>query len=165
MMTDAYAQTEQITNQFLTEHMAYLNELDDILSGRKTETVGLCDRVQHLAEGNSAQFKAKWAHIILNGFVDNVEQIIADCYEPLLTELPDPERTKRMLGEQCSQARNDFIVEVIRKLKNEGVFDCENMNCNEDDCDCWLDDFDDTAGGCDEQIWFAACELLGHAQC
>ena len=82
--------------------------------------------------------------------VDNVDSILASCYDSLLSEIPNSQRTREILGEVGSSKWHTFVLLLIRDLYASGIF----YQYGE------LDTFEDTAGGCDEMTWDAACNLI-----
>ena len=92
-----------------------------------------------------------------SGVVENVFGILEDCYWPLRTKSSNPEGWKaaRELGGRQTLKWQSFKLRVIQYLQNEGSF-------GSPDEEGGFNDFEDTAGGCDEIAWDAACHLLKH---
>lgn len=97
-----------------------------------------------------APTNAKWQALVDNDMVDNIAIILDDCYDPLCEEYPKAAR--EVLGEMGSLKWKTFLLRVIKYLKDGDSFHQEG--------DESLSTFDDTAGGCDEIVWDAACTLL-----
>jgi len=95
---------------------------------------------------------AEWKLVIDNSLVRNVEDILFDCYDSLL-ELPN---SKKIMGVCMSRKWQLFVLDVICQLKKQGCFEPDETG--------WVDNFEDTAGGCDEITWDAACLLIEEAE-
>ena len=59
---------------------------------------------------------------------------------------------KQRFGKEDTPEREEFCILVIQYLKGNGSFHCENTRT--------FDDFEDTAGGCDEITQNAAMYLI-----
>ena len=81
--------------------------------------------------------------------VENIQHILSSCYDCLLSEFPTPEKTTEIIGTLESHKWQLFLLGVIAELKKDGCFGETSM-----------ENFEDTANGCDELIWDAACRLL-----
>jgi hypothetical protein len=62
---------------------------------------------------------------------------------------------KDQLGEENSLKRQEFKFKVIKRLFEEGSFGNEKEEYG-------FEDFEDTAGGCDETAWNAGLWVLTH---
>lgn len=92
-----------------------------------------------------------------SGVVENVFGILEECYPSLRTKSSNPDGWKaaRELGGRQTLKWQSFKLRVIQYLQNEGSF-------GSPDEEGGFNDFEDTAGGCDETAWDAACYLLEH---
>jgi hypothetical protein len=105
-------------------------------------------------------YKSPWKRFVNNrNVVENVFAILDDCYEPLCLKDCNPEGWKaaRALGGRHTFKWQEFKLRVIGYLYNSGSFGYESAEEG-------YDDFEDTAGGCDEVAWDAACFLLEHPE-
>ena len=91
----------------------------------------------------------KWKKFVSKeyGVVDNIVDILDDCYEPFVDsieeEFPDKD-PKSIIGKFKSAEWREFQLKVITKLINPSK----------------MDDFEDTANGCDEIAWDAGLEVI-----
>lgn len=81
----------------------------------------------------------------------NVSAILATCYDAFF-DLPNPRKTRKIIGDLNSPTWHSFTEKVIAHLKKNGCFDPHPSG--------YIDTFEDTAGGCDEITWDAACEII-----
>jgi hypothetical protein len=106
-------------------------------------------------EGRKA-YKPSWKKAIERGLAENVQDILDDCADYLYYDRDNPsefiEAAKERLGKANSLHRQEFTLLVIQYLHTKGSF------YNEDTQD--FDDFEDTAGGCDEITQEAAMYLI-----
>lgn len=95
-----------------------------------------------------------WKKAVVRGLVNNVSNILDECYSSLL-EVDLPNRTKFLerIGTRKSLKWQLFKLDVIRRLKADGSFAPYTGEAE-------YDIFDDTAGGCDEVVGTVAMELL-----
>jgi hypothetical protein len=107
-------------------------------------------QVIKMADKDTDAYKTGWKEIVEYGVVENVEGILKECYSHLCEESPT---AREQMGEVGSETWELFLLKVIQKLKDEGSFG--NVRDG-------FDDFEDTAGGCDEITWDAALDLLRH---
>ena len=120
----------------------------------------LRQEVIKMAADENKTYKAGWRKLVMqkySGVVENVFGILEDCYSPLRTKSSNPEGWKaaRELGGRQTLKWQSFKLRVIQYLQNEGSF-------GSPDEEGGFNDFEDTAGGCDETAWDAACYLLEH---
>ena len=118
----------------------------------------LRQEVIKMAASNNKAFKAGWRKLIMkqySGMVENVFGILEDCYSSLRTKDRNPEgwNAARELGGRDTLKWQSFKLRVISYLYEEGSF-------GSPDDEYGFQDFEDTAGGCDEVAWNAACYLL-----
>jgi hypothetical protein len=115
--------------------------------------------VLKLASADSKKYKTEWKKLVESGMVVNVSYILDDVfcafgdngfYE---VEIVNAARALRLF--ESSTARREFLVRVIHYLKVQGCF-----GSLEDG----FDNFEDTAGGCDEVVQEAICYLLEHPE-
>ena len=113
------------------------------------------ERVLALADGLSPATKKEWKRVVVKeDLVENVLYILEDCHG----NLQDPkcvedvaEIAKERMGELRSLKWKEFAFCVIQYLWKNGSFG--NLEDG-------FDNFEDTAGGCDEITWNAALYLL-----
>jgi hypothetical protein len=112
--------------------------------------------VAKMASDDSKKDKADWNKLIKRGVIENVQGILMDCYSSLRAKDSNPDGWKaaRELGGRDTVKWQQFGLRVIQKLYEQGCF---GVGSSEND---GLDDFEDTAGGCDEITWDVAVELL-----
>ena len=115
-------------------------------------------RVIQMAANDSKKYKARWNKLIASGLIQNVQAILDECYDPLRLKDSNPEGWKaaRELGARGSVKWQKFCLRIIQRLKVEGSF---GLGSDDD-----MNDFEDTASGCDETLWNAACYLLEHPE-
>lgn len=106
-------------------------------------------------EGRKA-YKLHWKMAIERGLVENVQNILDECSE-YLCEVEEHgaefvAAAKARFGKKDSLQRQEFTLLLIKYLRHQGSFH------NEETCD--FDDFEDTAGGCDEVTQNAAMYLI-----
>ena len=113
--------------------------------------------VIQMGANDAKKAKAGWNKLIARGLIQNVQGILEDCYDSLRLKDSNPEGWKaaRELGARGSVKWQKFTLRVIQHLKAEGSFGVGTEYEN---------DFEDTAGGCDEITWNAACHLLAAAR-
>ena len=113
-------------------------------------------KARAIAIENRRAFKLHWKMAIERGLVDNVQSILNECAE-YLCDVEDHGAdfvavAKTRLGKANSLQRQEFTLLLIKYLHRRGSFH------NEDTRD--FDDFEDTAGGCDETTQDAALYLI-----
>lgn len=106
-------------------------------------------QVIKMADKETAEYQNGWKEVVDQGLVENVEGILKECYSHLCEEIPT---ASEKMGEIGSETWEIFLLKVIQKLKDQGCF-------GQDD-EYGFDNFEDTAGGCDETTWDAALDLL-----
>ena len=119
----------------------------------------LRQEVIKMAATKGKAFKAGWRKLVTNrGMVENVFGILEECYPNLRTKSSNPEGWKaaRDLGGRQTLKWQSFKLRVIEHLYEKGSF-------GSPDKEAGFQDFEDTAGGCDEITWDAACHLLEQA--
>jgi len=101
-------------------------------------------------------YKVGWKSAVENGLLENVQQILHECYISYLedTDAQFVAKAKQRMGKFKSLTRQLFTLDVIAHLKNDDSFYREDTK----DFDC----FDDTAGGCDELTWDAGMAVINN---
>ena len=120
----------------------------------------LRQEVIKMAATKDMAFKAGWRKLVTKrGMVENVFGILEECYSSFRTEDRNPGgwNAARELGGRQSLKWQNFKLRVISYLYEEGSF-------GSPDEEYGFQDFEDTAGGCDETAWHAACHLLEHPE-
>jgi hypothetical protein len=120
----------------------------------------LRQEVIKMAADENKAYKAGWRKLVMqkySGVVENVFGILEECYPSLRTKSSNPDGWKaaRELGGRQTLKWQTFKLRVIQYLQNERSF-------GSPDEEGGFNDFEDTAGGCDETAWDAACYLLEH---
>jgi hypothetical protein len=99
-------------------------------------------------------YKRGWKKVVDEGLINNVSNILEECHDYFLsTDENDAEfivKAKNMMGKIGSLKWQNFTLEVIKYLYKSGSF----YNDGE------FDNFEDTAGGCDEITQDAAMDLI-----
>jgi hypothetical protein len=100
-------------------------------------------------------YKRGWKKVVHQGLFDNVSNILEECYEyfTLPGEMNDEfiAKAKNMMGTINSFKWKNFTLEVIKYLHKKGSFYDDGGE---------FDNFEDTAGGCDEITQDAAMHLI-----
>ena len=100
---------------------------------------------------NGRLIKAAWNRVVKAGIRHNINAILEDCRHPFTEKGQFEELT-------CKQVRTiikdwpTFCREVYAHLKADGSFLSSDEHI--------FNDFEDTAGGCDEIVWDAACDII-----
>jgi hypothetical protein len=114
--------------------------------------------VNDMAAGDSTEYKVAWEKLIESGMVANVSYILEDCFAAL-SDMDTYDdiiiKAARKLGLHKKEARWQFVMRVIHYLKVTGSFGSLEHG---------FDDFEDTAGGCDEITENAMIYLLTHPE-
>lgn len=144
-----------------------LADLEALLAHVASLVIGLTEKklmtptqirqeVISLAEEKSKAFKAGWKKLVMQrDMVENVFGILEECYSSLRTKSSNEGGWKaaRELGGRDTAKWQEFKLRVIRHLFEKGSFGSPEEEGG-------FHDFEDTAGGCDEIAWDAACDLL-----
>ena len=109
-----------------------------------------------IAIENRTAFKLHWKMAIERGLVENVQSILDECAD-YFCDAGDHGAdfvavAKTRLGKEDSLQRQEFTLLLIKYLHRSGSFHCEET--------ADFDDFEDTAGGCDEVTQDAAMYLI-----
>ena len=102
-------------------------------------------------------YKYDWKRAVERGLVENVEGILEECADYLCHDEDDlgvefVAAAKLRFGKENTLERQEFTLLVIQYLRSRGSFHCEETHL--------FDDFEDTAGGCDEVTQNAAMYLI-----
>jgi hypothetical protein len=111
-------------------------------------------QVIEMASSENKAFKAGWRKLVMNNnIVAAIFNLLEECYQPLRSKDSNPEgfQAARALGGRDTLKWQEFNLRVIQHLYKEGSFGDEKEGFH---------DFGDTASGCDEIVWDAACDLL-----
>jgi len=102
-------------------------------------------------------YKRGWKKVVDEGLFDNVSNILEECYAYLISsgEMEDEfiAKAKNMMGKIGSLKWQNFTLEVIKYLHKKGSFYCDGE----------FDNFEDTAGGCDEITQDAVMDLIAES--
>jgi hypothetical protein len=100
---------------------------------------------------NGRLIKAAWNRVVKDGIRENINSILEDCRHAFTDKGQFEELTCK---EVCAIIKDwpTFCRKVYAHLKANGSF----LTGDE----CIFGDFEDTAGGCDEIVWDAACEII-----
>jgi len=113
-------------------------------------------KVIEMATPRDKAFNARWRKLVTKrNMVENVFGILEDCYSNLRTKSSNPRGWKaaRALGGRQTAKWQDFKIRVIDHLYTTGSFNSSSFLQG-------LEDFEDTASGCDEIVWDHACGVL-----
>lgn len=130
-----------------------LTELRMMFYSEHTTDVHAC--VLKLADDATPKFQEEWKKVVENGLVENVTRILDNCYDGFYDSYDD--EFKKVTGESESPEWDEFVLAVMTQLYKNGSF---NDVYNGKPC---INDFDDTAGGCDEVVWNVACNIIDNA--
>ena len=100
-------------------------------------------------------YKSEWKKAIEDGLIRNVQRILEDCYDAFLNEdemgAEFVEKAKMKIGEIDSPAWQIFTLDVLECL-------CQKRTYIDEDGS--IDNFECTAGGCDEVVWYIAEDII-----
>lgn len=109
-----------------------------------------------LAKNDKVIFKRGWKKIIDEGLLDNVQSLLEECRDYFLQddehEAGFTEAAKKVMGTPNSKEWAPFTLDVIKHLKKQGSFG--------DGVEDEMNNFEDTAGGCDEVTQDAAIAVI-----
>jgi hypothetical protein len=144
--------------------MSAINEWKAIAEHHKTQLVIAEQKMQEytlefkqkvIALETRNDYKSKWKKAIEDDLIHNVQRILEDCYDAFLNEnemgAEFVEKAKMRIGEINSPEWQIFTLDIIECLCKKGTY------INEDDS---IDNFECTAGGCDEVIWYIAEDII-----
>jgi len=113
------------------------------------------EEVLALSKNDTATFRKAWRKVVIKmDLVENIERILEECRDYFLHDYDGGSEfqtaAKRVMGTFGSKERVAFTLNVIRHLKEADAFgDAPD-----------LDNFEDTAGGCDEATQEAAISVI-----
>ena len=110
-------------------------------------------RVTEMMTGNKRRLWS-WKKAIEIGLVENVREILADCYDNYIDPTENEEfaaKAKEVLGPFGSRKWQLFMLKVFEDLVKNDCFIQE---------DGTIDTFEDTAGGCDEITWDVGYNII-----
>ena len=100
-------------------------------------------------------YKSKWKKVIEDNLIHNIQRILENCYDAFLNEdemgTEFVEKAKMKIGEINSPEWQMFTLDIIECVCKKRTY------INEDGS---IDNFEDTAGGCDEVIWYIAEDII-----
>ena len=116
-------------------------------------------RVIAMASAESAAYKRSWKKAVTDGrLLENIQAILNESYSSLKSSDSNGgtpvTKVMEVIGKKDSLKRQEFVLSVIEYLYKKDSF-------NEEDGD--IDTFEDTAGGCDEITWNAACDIIAQS--
>jgi len=120
-----------------------MKKLADIeLEMKKLEGMSMDEMRQKVADMHPI---FEWKAYVMReyGLVDNIIEILNDCYSSFLDD--DDGKIEAIIGKMKSRKWQEFQLKVISKLLRPGHI---------------TDDFNDTANGCDEVVWDAGLEMI-----
>jgi hypothetical protein len=138
--------------EIVAYHHTELEKAQSILRDRED---GMKKRV--IAMENRLAYKYEWKRAVERGLMENVMGILNECADYLCHDEDDlgaefVAAAKVRFGKEDTLERQEFCLLVIQYLRSRGSFHCEETNL--------FDDFEDTAGGCDETTQNAAMYLI-----
>ena len=138
--------------EIVAYHRTELEKAETILRDRED---GMRSRV--VAMETRHAYKYDWKRAVERGLVENVEGILEECADYLCHDEDDlgaefVAAAKLRFGKENTLERQEFTLLVIQYLRSRGSFHCEETHL--------FDDFEDTAGGCDEVTQNAAMYLI-----
>jgi hypothetical protein len=138
--------------EIVAYHRTELEKAESILRDRED---GMKKRV--IAMENRLAYKYDWKRAVERGLMKNVQNILDECADYLCHDEDDlgaefVAAAKVRFGKEDTLERQEFCLLVIQYLRSRGSFHCEETKL--------FDDFEDTAGGCDEITQDAAMYLI-----
>ena len=138
--------------EIVAYHRTELEKAESILRDRED---GMKKRV--IAMENRLAYKYDWKRAVERGLMKNVQNILDECADYLCHDEDDlgaefVAAAKVRFGKEDTLERQEFCLLVIQYLRSRGSFHCETTRT--------FDDFEDTAGGCDEITENAAVYLI-----
>ena len=144
--------------------MSTLNELKAIAEHHKKQLEIAEQKMQEhtsefkqrvIALETRSAYKSEWKKAIEDGLIRNVQRILEDCYDAFLNEdemgAEFVEKAKMKIGEIDSPAWQIFTLDVLECL-------CQKRTYIDEDGS--IDNFECTAGGCDEVVWYIAEDII-----
>lgn len=152
-MTDDLKREWKAIVDFHAEKLAIAKEKLRDLEECKVTKLQFRENVLNLAKKRSVAFKKGWKEIIERGMVENVCAILHECYDSFFEAAENATAFKQKVGEEDSVRFQQFMFKVIEHLFSQNSFGSDK---DEDG----FQDFEDTAGGCDEIAWNAGLAVL-----
>lgn len=103
-------------------------------------------------------YKFSWKRAVNAGLLDNVQCLVNECYGPWREKGRTNENivaAVKKLGKVGTLKWQLFTLQIIENLRNKNSFHRAAEG---------FDTFEDTAGGCDEIVWDAGCDILDKAE-
>ena len=144
------------TLKLQTQQLAVLEkqlwDLENPIETRPLSDAEMKKRV--LAFETRLAYKSPWKKAVNKGLLDNVQSLVNECHGPWRSkDSSDSEKivtSVKKLGKVSSLPWQLFTLQIIKHLHDKGSFWHET----------YFDTYEDTAGGCDEIVWDAGCEIL-----
>ena len=144
--------------------MSAINEWKAIAEHHKTQLV-IAEQKMHEQASEFKQkvialetrnaYKSKWKKVIEDDLIHNVQRILENCYDAFLNEdemgAEFVEKAKMKIGEIDSSEWLIFTLDVLECL-------CQKRTYIDEDGS--IDNFECTAGGCDEVVWYIAEDII-----
>jgi hypothetical protein len=151
---DELRRTVAFHREALSKAEAALRDLEEPPETRPMTKAVMMARA--IAIENRTAFKLHWKMAIERGLVENVQSILDECAD-YFCDAGDHGAdfvavAKTRLGKADSLQRQEFTLLLIKYLHRSSSFHCEETRD--------FDDFEDTAGGCDEVTQDAAMYLI-----
>ena len=148
--TKTLAELKEIVAHHRTELEKAETALRDREDGMKKRVIAMENRLAYMYD---------WKRAVEQGLVKNVQGILDECADYLCHDEDDlgaefVAAAKTRFGKEDTLEREEFCILVIQYLRSRGSFHCEETKL--------FDDFEDTAGGCDEVTENAAIFLLNN---
>jgi len=152
---DELRRTVAFHREALSKAEAALRDLEEPPETRPMTKAVMMARA--IAIENRTAFKLHWKMAIERGLVENVQSILKECADYLCHDEDDlgaefVAAANVRFGKADSLQRQEFTLLLIKYLHRSGSFHCEATRD--------FDDFEDTAGGCDEVTQDAAIYLI-----
>ena len=143
--TKTLAELKEIVAHHRTELEKAETALRDREDGMKKRVIAMENRLAYMYD---------WKRAVEQGLVKNVQRILDECADYLCHDLGAEfvAAAKTRFGKEDTLEREEFCILVIQYLRSRGSFHCEETKL--------FDDFEDTAGGCDEITENAAVYLI-----
>jgi hypothetical protein len=149
------------TTMTMDEEYAYLSARVRVLAAKIFERDQAIEKKQKaeviaLAKKKPAAFKKQWKKMVeQENLIENIQMILTMCYENLkhtdCTKSEVVSKNAEALGKVGSKEWREFLIKLIGAiLEDDGFGNAEDG----------YENFEDTAGGCDESVWAKAVELL-----
>jgi hypothetical protein len=152
---DELRRTVAFHREALNKAEAALRDLEEPPETRPMTKAVMMARA--IAIENRTAFKLHWKMAIERGLVENIQSILEECADYLCHDEDDlgaefVAAANVRFGKANTLQRQEFTLLLIKYLHRSGSFHCEET--------ADFDDFEDTAGGCDEVTQDAAMYLI-----